>query len=100
MLGEALRLIRTFHQHTQVETALKIGISKSYLCEIESGRKFPTLKLIEQYSEVYRIPASSILFFSENVNRETSHGKAQRFVARKVIKLLRWVEDGASGHAP
>ena len=50
MLAQALRLIRVFHDVKQNELAARLGISKSHLSEIESGRKQPRLELIERYS--------------------------------------------------
>lgn len=38
MLSEALRLIRVFHDMKQTELAQRLGISKSYLSEIEKDR--------------------------------------------------------------
>jgi transcriptional regulator with XRE-family HTH domain len=91
MIGEALRLIRVFHNLKQTEVAQKLGISKSYLSEIESGIKEPTLQLIGRYAEVFDIPPSSILFFAENV-QNGSATKARRIVAGKILSLLRYVE--------
>jgi transcriptional regulator with XRE-family HTH domain len=100
MLGEALRLIRTFHDLSQTEGAEKLGISKSYLSEIESGRKIPTLQLIERYGETYDLPVSSILFFSENMGRRASYEEARRFVARKIIALMRFIDKRDEHNAP
>jgi transcriptional regulator with XRE-family HTH domain len=96
MLGEALRLIRRFHHQSQTEGAQKLGISKSYLSEIESGKKMPTLQLMEKYGEVYELPVSSIMFFSERMGNGATYEEARRFVARKVIALMRFIDEGAS----
>ena len=69
MLSEALRLIRVFHDLKQVEAAEKLGISKSHLSEIERGMKTPSLEVIERYSKQFGIPMSSIMFFSENIEK-------------------------------
>jgi transcriptional regulator with XRE-family HTH domain len=58
MLNEALRLIRVYHDVRQSEMAEKLGISKSYLSEIEHDRKRPTLDLVEKYAEIFKIPVS------------------------------------------
>ena len=50
MLSEALRLIRTFHDLKQKQLAEQIGLSRSYISEIEKGHKIPTLDVIEKYS--------------------------------------------------
>jgi|SRR5471030_2348258 transcriptional regulator with XRE-family HTH domain len=92
MLGEALRLIRVFHDLKQSEMALKLGISKSYLSEIESGEKTPTIPLIRKYSNELDLPVSSIMFFAENFDRDASYEKARAFVAPKIIRLLKFLE--------
>ncbi len=53
MIAEALRLLRTYHNTTQSQLAADLGISKSYLSEIESGKKRVTLDLFRQYSRSY-----------------------------------------------
>ena len=97
MLSEALRLIRVFHDMKQNELANRLGISKSYLSEIESGKKQPRMDLIERYSSVFGIPSSSILFFAENLDRPSDLAPAARrargVIARKVIYFLKLVEE-------
>ena len=97
MLAQALRLIRVFHDVKQNELAARLGISKSHLSEIESGRKQPRLELIERYSDEFGIPTSSILFFSEcldNPSKSASAAnKGQGIIARKIITFLRLIED-------
>jgi transcriptional regulator with XRE-family HTH domain len=92
MLAQALRSIRIFHDLNQVEAAKRLGISRSYLSEIESGAKEPTLQLIQRYAETFSLPASSILFFSENIGRPGAHQDARRFVAGKILALMRFLE--------
>lgn len=91
MLNEALRLIRVFHNLKQTETAEKLGVSQSFLSEIERGTKVPSLDLIQKYSEVFEIPASSILYFSENID-DSSAAIARNFVAQKVVALMQFLE--------
>jgi len=91
MLGEALRLIRVYHDLKQKEAAERLGVSASYLSEIEKGSKTPTLDVIDKYSRTFDIPASSILFFSENLENSGSKG-ARSFVAAKVLALLNFLE--------
>lgn len=67
MIANALRLIRVFHDLKQIELADKMGVSKSYISEIEAGKKSPSIQLIEKYSEEFKIPVSSILFFAEQI---------------------------------
>ena len=50
MIGEALRLIRVFHDVKLNELAEQLDVSKGYISEIESQKKKPSLDLIEKYS--------------------------------------------------
>lgn len=93
MLHDALRLIRTFHDLKQAEAAELLDVSKSYLSEIESGAKVPTLQMVTRYSEVFEIPMSSILFFAESIEgRGVKRDRAHEFVAAKIIALLNFLE--------
>ncbi len=67
MLSEALRLIRIFHDVKQRDMAARLRIAPSYLSEIEAGKKEPTMQLLRKYSEEFKIPMSSILFFAEHL---------------------------------
>lgn len=95
MLNRALRLIRVFHDMKQQELAAKLEISNSHLSEIESGTKKPSLALLEKYTEVFKIPLSSILFFSENLDASPSEQKAQQFVSSGVLKIMSFLADKA-----
>ena len=99
MLAQALRSIRVFHDLNQVEAAKRLGISRSYLSEIESGAKEPTLQLIQRYADTFGLPASSILFFSENLGRPGAHQDARRFVAGKILTLMRFLEERSTDGA-
>jgi transcriptional regulator with XRE-family HTH domain len=72
-----------------------LEISKSYLSEIESGKKIPSMELVEKYSKQFDIPASSILFFSEKLDdKDSSEGaeKTRGVIARKILNFLKVVE--------
>jgi transcriptional regulator with XRE-family HTH domain len=94
MLNRALRLLRTYHQLKQIELAKRLGISNSYLSEIESGEKLPGLELLEKYAEVFKMPASSIMLFSEAIEEEHKPGTKLRFAAAdKILRLLEWLDE-------
>lgn len=96
MLHKALRLMRVFHDLSQKDLAEKLDISKSYLSEIESGKKQPTLPLLERYSQVFNVPVSSIIFFSENIGEngeKPSHKKLREAISSKVLKILEFIAE-------
>lgn len=95
MLNEALRLIRVFHDLKQVELAEKIGVSKSYISEIENKNKNPSLDILQKYSEVFNIPISAIMFFAEELPNAQKGGGVRNKVAAKIIDILSFIEKKA-----
>ena len=94
MLHRALRLLRTYHQLTQIELSKRLLISNSFLSEIESGDKTPSLDLLEKYSDTFKMPVSSIMLFSESMGAQRTPGTKLRVVAaEKIIRLLEWLEE-------
>lgn len=91
MLGEALRLIRVYHDLKQKEAAARLGVSTSYISELERGDKTPTLAVIEKYAQAFDMPVSSIMFFAESLDGGPVDG-ARSFVAGKVLALLQFLE--------
>ena len=91
MLNEALRLIRVFYDITQRDMAARLQIAPSYLSEIESGKKEPTLTLLKRYSGELKIPMSSILFFAEHMEDGQAATKLKTAVSEKVLALLRFI---------
>ena len=90
MIGIALRLFRVFHDLKLYELAEKLDISPSYLSEIEKGKKKPTLELIEKYSKIFKISPSTILSFSEKLDKNQKGIKAK--IAQNIIKFLKETE--------
>lgn len=88
-------MIRVFHDLKQFELAEKLGISKSHLSEIESGKKEPSLSLLNDYSRVFKLPLSSILFFSENIDLPKSKQRAQKIVSSSILRMMEFVAEKA-----
>jgi transcriptional regulator with XRE-family HTH domain len=93
MLSEALRLIRVYHDLSQTDLANRLKVSKSYLSEIESGTKTPTLDLIGKYGAEFKMPMSAILFFAENIDNPSTAQRSRSLVAKKILTLLRFLEE-------
>jgi len=93
MQHEALRLVRVFHDLNQSELAQRLDISKSYLSELENGKKAPTLELLQRYADTFGMPLSSFLFFSENLEHPSRSERARAAIAGKALKILQWIAD-------
>ncbi len=94
MINKALRLIRQFHGLQQRELSEQLGISKSYLSEIENGRKTVSYSLLQNYSEIFEIPTSSLVFLSETLSNDNPTKFYEKFgkaFSGKIINLLEWL---------
>jgi transcriptional regulator with XRE-family HTH domain len=89
MLNRALKLTREFHRMKQSELAKRLGISNSYLSEIESGKKTVAVDLLEAYSRTFNIPASTFLIFVEQSKGGIDPKRKER--ADKLLRFFEWV---------
>ena len=93
MIGETLRLLRIFNDYTMTEMSQKVGLSQSYISELENGKKQPSLEIIEKYATVFDMKPSTLLLFSETleIDQIDNQDKKQR-VARAGMRLLKILE--------
>ena len=91
MINEALKLVRLYHNVKQKDLASGLGLSPSYVNEIESGKKQVTMEVLEKYAQFFSMPISSLLYFAEQKGR---HGEKCPVnpIAAKAIKMLDWIE--------
>lgn len=90
LTNEALRLLRVYHDLKLYEMAKLLGISSSYLSEIEKGEKDPSLKILDKYADAFNISTSAILLFSEKLAQNQKSIKAK--IAQNIIKIVENVE--------
>lgn len=92
MFGQALKLLRRYQGLNQSNLAKKVGVSRSYISEIESGNRTPSLDLLNRYADVFNIPVSSLIFFAEALQDRKSVSsrleRAKGVIAKKIIALL------------
>ena len=92
MLNECLRLFRIFHDKKLVDLAKELKISPSYLSEIESGKKHPSMEIIKKYAKAFKTTPSAILFFSEELDKEKNRGKLKMSIRNKMVKFMQVIE--------
>jgi len=90
MLNKALKIVREVHRMKQGEMATALGISKSYLSELERGEKNISLDVLRKYADAFDVPASTFLSFVEALEGESD---ARRARARKLLSVLSWTVD-------
>jgi transcriptional regulator with XRE-family HTH domain len=93
MLNEALRLLRVFHDKKSIDLAKDLGISASYLSEIENGKKEPNLELVRKYAKEFNTTPSALLFFSESLPTNKKSSGFKNSIMKSTIKFLQSIED-------
>jgi transcriptional regulator with XRE-family HTH domain len=91
MLNETIRLVRVFHDLSQKDVATRTGLSKSYISDLEAGNKRVTLDTLNKYAEAFDIPTSSLMLFSEQIERGSVSDDVRSFIADKALKMLSWI---------
>jgi transcriptional regulator with XRE-family HTH domain len=89
LINEGLRVLRLYWGKSQASLAAELGISQSYLSEIEAGRKDATLDLLQRYSDALNVPMSRLLFFVEEMEGAPKPTRGRVFIAGKVLDLLK-----------
>lgn len=92
MIGEALRLIRVYHDTKLVDLAKALDVSVSFLSEIENDKKRPNIDMIEKYAKHFRLRPSAILFFAEELDDSSLGKKAKNKIRRNMISFMQLIE--------
>ena len=65
-----IKFYRAQNNLSQQELAEKCDTATNYISEIETGRKFPSIEMIEKLSNVLNVPAWAFLYVNSQVNHE------------------------------
>ncbi len=60
-LGKRVRALRLERQWTQVEMAEMLGVDRSYLSEIETGKKDPSMRVLKPIADGLGMSLSRLL---------------------------------------
>jgi transcriptional regulator with XRE-family HTH domain len=97
MLGEAIRISRSFIGLSQKQLAEQIGVTNGYLSQIESGDREPSQKILRDIASSIGISTSSLMFFAENLSDgegENDRQARQRF-GRRILRALAKIDEEA-----
>ena len=54
-LGMRIRFLRKQRKLSQEDLALNAGVNKNYLCDLENGRRNPSLEVLERIANAFNI---------------------------------------------
>ena len=89
MLHNALKSVRKFHKMSVVDTAHKIGVSPSYISELENDKKRIHDDILQAYSRLFNMPVSSLYLIAEAEDEQTNSLKSK--ARRKVAQIIKWI---------
>lgn len=88
MIGDALKRTRTIYGYKANEMSVALGISASYLSEIENNKKQPSLEILRKYADIYGIKLSSLILLSENIDELAKENKSNIFIRNLMMNLI------------
>ncbi len=87
-VGRRLRQLRVERKLTQEKLAYECGRAKSSLCEIESGKKLPSLAALADFAERLGVPVFDLLVFPDDGPRERLIDATRGMAAASITELL------------
>ena len=91
-LPKLLKYMRNFGHYTQLDMAGELGISRSYISEIEKGLKVPSMEVLMKYAAFYEVPLSSLLLFAENLdNKKDFKSRVKKILTVRAMQWLKWI---------
>ena len=88
--GRAIRVVRSAHGLSQRQLADRTGSSWSHLSFIESGKRNPSLKLLEEIAESLAVPMHVLTFLASDVGDvdDPAHAQYSAGVAKALLRVL------------
>jgi len=87
-IGTILKKTRLIYGMTAKELATELGLSASYLSEIENNKKVPSLDILSMYASVFDMKVSSLILLSEDFENQKSEHKSEKYIQKKMIELI------------
>lgn len=95
MIGDILKRTRIIYGYKANKMSSELGISASYLSEIENNKKKPSLELLQKYADIYGIRLSSLILLSENMDDAEKSGKGNIFIRNMMVRLIQSMSTSA-----
>ena len=88
--GRAIRVVRSAHGLSQRQFADRIDVSPSHLSLIESGKRNPSLPLLEKIAGCLAVPMHLLTLLASDVRNvdDPAHAEQIAAVAKALLRVL------------
>ena len=86
-INKILKMLRIAESMSARDLAGLIELSPSYISDIETGRKKPTLGVLEKYGQYFGISPANLLYLQES-NQHASNTELLFKVLEKKLELM------------
>ncbi|MDR0883859.1 MAG: helix-turn-helix domain-containing protein [Oscillospiraceae bacterium] len=87
-MGRVLRGLRIALDLSAKDLAAKMGVSPTFISDVEAGRKKPSLELIDKYSKALDISRAKLMYFDEEAEKQNyNHQKILLTILEKICEL-------------
>lgn len=91
-MGEALKLLRIFNGYKSAQLAEMLGLSQSYISELENNKKYPSIDILDRYAKLFNMKKSTLMYFAESLEVENKKMEKKQKVAYAGMMLLKIME--------
>ena len=91
-MGDALKYLRIFNGYKSAQLAEELGLSQSYISELENNKKQPSIEVLDKYAKFFNMKKSTLMLFSESLESDKVKMKQKQRVAYIGMKLLQIME--------
>ena len=96
-VGRRLRQLREEQGLTQEKLAYECGRAKSHVCEIEAGKKLPSLKALAEFADRLGVRVFDFFVFPEDGTREAAVEATRGLPEPALTRLLAAARGERSG---
>ncbi|TPR22839.1 XRE family transcriptional regulator [Apilactobacillus micheneri] len=87
-MGFILKRLRQVYGDSAKDFSVKLGLSSSYLSEIENGKKNVSISILTKYAEILGIKVSSIILIAEDEDSLKKENKFKQLVQPIMKKIM------------
>ena len=79
-VGEKIQYYRTIKEYTRADFAKNLGVNKTYICDIENGRRNPSAPLLSNIAKALEVDLKSLI--TDKPDGESSVGSKVKYYRR------------------